>query len=251
MIAYRNSTLKDMVTQLLIRAKQHRIAENIDYETCRLFLNYAVRDVVSKTRAYKTWAYMNRINVANGSLLSQDMIKFVRVVLHDGDGDHKEARYADVKEFWTVTDTTRGNLWNIQSNMNPVFTIWGNVDLAPFTNPAPPDTRIWIYPLTYTGYMDCVMYPPEMIADTDLCLVPYDYEELVIYFAMIRLLYKLNNMTVLQAIEQTVQQEFAKITSSSAAANYTKKRELDSFVEPVSPFVPPPQEEGELRQVMK
>lgn len=251
MIGYRNSTLKELITQLLIRAKQHRVAENIDYETCRIFVNRAVRDVVSKTWAFKRWAYINRIPVADGVLLPQDYIQTVRVILHNGDNDYKDARKADVKEFWTVTDVNRGNLWNVSSNMNPIFMIWGAVDLNAYTTPAPPDTRIWIRPINYTGFMDCIMYPPEMVQDTDVCLIPYDYEELVIYYALLRLLYKLNSLTIISMIEPILQAELAKVQFAAAAEATTTKRELDSFVEPLSPFVPTPQPEGELPQVLK
>ena len=251
MIGYRNSNLKELITQLLIRAKQHRVAENIDYETCRIFINRAIRDVVSKTWSFKRWAYINRISVADGVALPQDYIQTVRVILHNGDNDYKDARKADVKEFWTVTDVNRGNLWNVSSNMNPVFMIWGMVDLNAYTTPTPPDTRILIRPINYTGFMDCIMYPAPLVNDTDVCLIPYDYEELVIYYALIRLLYKLNNLTVLSMIEPILQNELSKIQFAAAAETATTQRELDSFVEPLSPFIPAPQPEGELPQVLK
>lgn len=251
MIAYRNSTLSEMITGVLVKAKQHRVAENIDYETVRIFVNRAVREVVTRTWSFKRWGYYGSIPVVNGSLLPQEYIKFMRVILHNGDNIYKEARYADVKEFWTVTDINRGNAWNVRSDLSPIFTIWGNVDINPYNAPTAPDTRIWIRPTNYVGVLDCYMYPPELINDNDVVQIPYDFEELVLNLALVRLLYKLNSFSVIAAIEPAIQEEMKRITTAAQTSDYTEKRELDAFVDPIAPYVPKPQVDGEMKQVLK
>jgi hypothetical protein len=189
----------------------------------------------------------------------------VRVIVSkDGNPPYNEARYVDPREYYSLTDWQQNVSYLKCTVLNPIYTMWGQVLN---TNPigVPADGTIYIGPNTdnllgtvspdydypevdsMSGYMDCILAPLPLVNTTDVIGVPYDYENLVILSTLARVFSKFGEVSILKTLHLKINEEKGRISKLYQESQFTKKRDLDIFVEPVPPLSPLPDTPGELK----
>ena len=264
MIAFSPLTLKDIYDRVDIMLSQHRTAINLDYGTVVMFINRSVREALVKTLAYKDHAYINRFDVTTGApaayaallaagiALPANYIKYKRVMLTDGEEGFKEARYVDIREFFTLSDWYGRQSWDMATVENPIFTIWGPQDTTPGTPLIQSFPRIYIAPYTnavftnqtgtvpsgftyYTGtqlsgYMEAYMAPEDLVNAADQLPLPYEFEELIINLTIMRCLAKMES-TSLEFYRFQSSDEMSKLRKRYLERTATSKMDLEAFVD--------------------
>lgn len=259
MVNYSYITLGKAIDDIVLRIGKHRIPENMDWQMLAHFVNHAVYEVLATTLPYKDWAYIESVAVSNGSALPREYLKYVRCLLsNNGEKPYREARYVDVREYYTTTDWNRGQQWNIGSEKNPIYTIWttGNVltiylypNTLNLTGTAPTNT---VYPTAdMSGILEYYSMPPFAVLPTDILRIPYEYEEIVILSAMTRVYYKTGALQQIVETQTKIMKEKQKVIKLIMEKRDTEKRQLDSFIEPVVPMVDQKPLEGEFKEVLR
>lgn len=262
MLQYSNLTAKDAYEEVMFRSGRHRNAINADYDTVLGYLNWGVIDSLSKTLPYKDWAYVGRLIVQNRTAMPLDYIGVIRVLLSDGGAPpYNEARYVAPKEYNQLSNWRHAHAWNKGYVTSPIYTIWSDrvvaltqlsplsIYLYPNTEDVigTPPTNLFYPTVNVTGTMEYYQAPPPVVTDMDVLPIPYEFEDLVIWTALFRLLSSVADANIEQ-LYLRIMEESTKLIERFQEKKRTEKRELDSFQEPVIPEVPPQPEQGEAAQ---
>jgi len=230
MIPYSNITLNDVIDEVFLRLGQTRTGINIDWSSTRRMVNRSIKEVVSITSPYKSWAYLDRIVVSNGSALSVNLIVPIRLLVSEtGSPPYMEARKIDVREQYTVTDSNRSHSWNRDLNFSPVYYLWGDTSLTP-TN-----FVIYIFPSNFQGILEASVVPPDLVAGTSIIPVPYEFVELVILGTLARVYHRFK-------IEDMVITTFRKIAEKrdEILGKYIEERKVEELEQEVVAPAPSP-----------
>jgi hypothetical protein len=262
MITYTNRTLLEVYNEVMIRLGVHRTAENSDWGTVVKFINNSIYEVLARTLPYKDWAYVNNMNVVNATVLPVEFIKAIRVMLQkDRTSPYMEARYVSPKEFFSLSNWQKQQIWNQGLADSGIYTIWGSID---GNINGQQNLSIYVYPnnlyqtgvapngYSYnpdilTGYMEFYRAPAFLVNNADVLPIPYEFEDLVVNYTLLRIFAKTQNAIQLNFIQSLLAPELLRIQEMFNEKRKTEKRELDSFIEPVIPQVAPPPNEGEVQ----
>jgi hypothetical protein len=268
MILYKDIALKEFYNTIIMRMGKHRTEENSDYITIVNFINASIKETMKTTMMYKDWAYISTISVQHKTILPRNFVKPIRVLVStNGEAPYKEARMADPKEIYTVTDWRDLYSWNRATKQNPIYTIWGDRQMSLSAQAMPSRLSIYLYPNTeyqtgtapagyiyhnyeVLGIMDCYLMPDNIFEDSDILSIPYEFIELVVLLTLARCLSKTTPINILTDIQQQVMVEQQRITSLFTKNRIAGKKQLTSYIEPVQPLVPPPPVQGEAPQVL-
>lgn len=262
MTRYSFITLGDIYHDVILRLGNHRNAENISQDLVVMYINRAIREVMSITMPFYEWGYKSSMYVSNKTILPTTYLDYIRVLCSaSGAPPYNEARYIDPKEWFTITNWQRAQAWNQGSFIRPVFTIYGldvdNLDA---------DTRlaIYLYPntdnISISGPPPGYRYPnqnmegileyyraPDYISDMDeIIQIPYATEDLLINYSLSRVYAKLTDPEKMQEVMLEITKWKASIQKLYQEKREKEKRNLESFVEIEPPLAPAPPEEGEL-----
>src|SRR5574343_491275 len=207
MIRYTSITLAQAVDEVMLRLSKQNITLQLDWQTVATFVNRARREVLSKTLPFKDWAYvLHDVPVEHGrrlpdiqtllfpaanpvnlpiTPLSYIFIKPIRVVLaannnattpYTNANQFNEARFADAREFFTLSDWRQRQAWNMATYTDPIYTLWGtrNTQLDPFGAPndhiiffAAPNTGASIVTADHAAINAVVPQSTQSANDTD------------------------------------------------------------------------------------
>lgn len=184
-------TFKSAIDEVLLRCEQLRIAINLDSQHVRRFIASARREVMALAQPFKDWAFIKHFAIADGIELPQDFIAPVRVQLKTSLATtYTDSRRLDVREWQRLTATTGGNTYNQALAVQPVYMLWGASDAAD-ADFATKGVVIYVAPAGVSGYIEySASYDDSAIADDDTLNVPYEYENLVILSALVRVAMK-------------------------------------------------------------
>lgn len=243
MIEYATISVSNVIQEGIARLGKHRDEINLGWESLISMVNAAEREIELLTLPYKEWSYIAKMYIGDGMAVPQNFIKHIRVMLQiDADGSYREGRYVDIKELFTLSDDNLKNKFLAASQLNPIFTFWGN---EPANNTTDETLyTIYIKPDTMTGYME-YYYTPDFQNGSDVIYIPYEFEELLVLSFVTRLLVKLQDYTLLVRYNQDLMQERLKVIEFVQQKKHTRQRELDSFVDMVLPYVSPQPEPNE------
>lgn len=275
MITYTNRTLREVYDEVIVRMGQHRTTENTDWETVVKFINNAINEVLVKTLPYKDWAFVRTIPIANLTVLPVEFIRPIRVMLQRNENSpFIEARHVAPREYFSLIDWHKQQLWNQAIHFVPLYTIWGGIDLVTAGLPpippvitTPQNTVIHIFPNTayYTGappvgytyhnydlqgFMEYYGSHIFLTNDTDIIPLPYELEDLLVNCTLLRIFAKTANAMQVQFIQSLIVPEILRIQAMYQEKRRTERRELDNFIEPVVPTIPAPPDQGEFRSKM-
>ena len=251
-------TLRRLIDQVLVVTDKQRLNTNMDWDSLVVLANRAAKEVIVQTIPYKDWAYTSQINVGPVSTtLPQNYLKFIRVMLSPtGSAPYYQARYVAVKEFHRLTNWNQAHDYNRSYEKNPIFTIWAQKDIAgnnrllclvapnqlDQTGTAPSwaeyDTS------AYQGVMEYHLVP-EIVNPTDPIQVPYDYERLLVLKTLERVYQRTDAPMLFEETQRQITEERKRLVDLFLEKRRTEKRDLDSFTEPVIPFVQPQPQPGE------
>lgn len=280
MIQFVPMTLKACIDRIMMAVSQYRTAVNLDEGTVIMFINRSIREALLKTLAFKDFAYISTFPVTNGAplntnvaanvttmrsdgrILPANFLRPKRVILRPSDAadtdTYTEARFVDVKEFFTLSDWYKRQTHNRATVQNPIYTIWGQQGTALFPNanslPTQSVPRFYCAPYTnavfndqtgtvptgfsyYTGgelegFMDAYLAPQDVSAYTDILPVPFEFEELVITLTILRVLVKMEE-TNLMFYKMKSAEELAKAKRRYLEYKQTDRIQLESFVDTV------------------
>ena len=226
MIQYSPITLEEAVNETLLRLGQFRTAVNLDRQTVELFVNKSRREVLTKTLPYKDWGYITHVPIQHlgeqgqAGGVPKNFIRMVRVVL-SGLGVNAEARYADPREFFTLSDVRSGQSWNRGTHRNPVYTLWGGVA---------PARGIVFYsaPTALSGTAECYCGFEDAVQPTDRLRIPAEFENLVVTGAVARCLQKLGETARLVEVQKKSQDEQMRLRSLFAEKTETERIGLEA-----------------------
>lgn len=260
MVQYSNLTYNDAWAEIMMRLGRNRNQINIDYETGMRYVDWAIREALTKTLPYKDWAYVNSIPVVHRQPLPADYVGTIRVLLTaDGAPPYNEARKVAPKEYFELTSWRYAHHWNRGFRSAPIYMIWAtnvislavmspiviylypNLDriqgqqLEPYVNPTATVSGVWEY----------YQAPRPIAFGTDVLRIPYEFEDLVIITAVDKFLRNVQGADIRMSY-QRIAEETQRIVALFQEKRKTDKRKLDNFVEPVVPEYPPQPEEGEV-----
>lgn len=237
MLNYTQLTMGKLVEEVVFRLTQFRNEVNTDYFTIAHLANHAVNEIMTKSLPYKDWAYISTINVANGTLLPREFLKEIRVMLF-GATKNIEARYSTPMELSNVTDTFYGVSQNTAYLIQPIYTLWGQIESAPTYTPS--QLFIYLRPITMTGIIDCYVAPQFNYSENYLIPIPYEFEESVISGTLFRALQRIGLNKEANIVYSMIEQERIKALELLKAKKQTEVMNLDSFDLPVPPNAPVP-----------
>ncbi len=233
MIQYQSMTVGEALDEILDKVSQFQTASNLDTLTVWMFLNRARREVFARTLPFKESAYIKRANITNGAALPSDYTRPVRVLLRSGSGEYSEARAAQPKEWWTLTNTSRPNLINGATTKYPIYMVWGG------TSATDDDVHIYCAPSGVTGIIEYYAaygdLPKDGGGNPDLTAslnVPYEFENLVIQSALLRCYSRIAEKGKLAEAFENVQAEYAKLRMNFANKIATDATNIKSLVDP-------------------
>lgn len=243
MIQYSKITLKGLIDEVLIRLGDHRSDINLDWKTLVNYVNHSVKEVSSLVMPYDGQSFLRRIeDIENGDSIPREFVRTSRLLVEKEAGVFYEARDVDIKEYFSVTNSVNIHDFNHSYDYAGIYTFWGQAD----TGADPIDFRIYIYPDDLTGILDYYSMPAEITQDNDVVPLPEEYIEMVVYGTMQRVYARTTQHAQIMEIQRRLAAEKMKIMELYVAKRETEKRELDSFVEPVVPFIPSKPTEGEV-----
>jgi hypothetical protein len=265
MVAYSNMTLMQTYHRVMDLIQAYRTVENIDWYSLVNDMNRAIKETIMTTLPYKQWMNVSSINIAHLQVLPRNFIRPIRLITSaNGGPPFIEARYVKPAEYFNLTDWQSSNPWNRCSLVNPLYTLFGQEFQATLPNGTPTALTMYIAPnqthyqspvitnntpqvASMSGILDCYLMPPDIRLSTDTLPIPYECENMVIMLTAIRVLSKIGDIQPLQSIYQKVLSERKVILAAFKEQIRTEKRELDSFVEPITPLVEAPPQPGEYQ----
>lgn len=211
--------------------KKYDTGLNIDWGTFCNMSYRALVSVMSKTTAFKQWAYRNEVTLSNASgvySLPDDYIRMIRVSVKDSGGAVTDARYTNIREWYSVT-LDEYNMWNLGLEANPVYTVWGT------TNGTEPHRMgLKVYPPPATTYTTITYYanPVQSEGLNDVVGVLADYETLYLTELVIRIMniYGLGDKA--EYLENELQQGIQVLAMANMELNKTEKERQDVTLEP-------------------
>lgn len=257
MVSYSNITLGEVFHEVMSAMNKYRSGMNFDFASIANYVNRAVIEVVMKTLPFKDWAYTSSFNVTNRTQLPTNYLSYQRVLLsEDGNAPYREARYVDIREYYSTTNWLNGHSWNRSMVSKPIFTIWGTGRPSRPTILLSPNTEYqtgiqpsgFIYDtIDVSGILEYHPAPDKVLKSTDVLPIPYEFEDMVILSTLMRVYAKVGASELLQNVQVKFTTESTKISEMFIERRRTAKRELDSFIEPVVPLVAASEEQGELK----
>lgn len=258
-IQYSPKTLQQATDQVMLLASQHKTAINLDWQTAALFVNRAVREVVSKTLPYKDWSDISTVTVTNGGLLPANFIRPIRLLVSaGGEPPFREARFVDVEDFFSLSNWYRKQSLNAASTLFPIYTLWGPRDIAVNTPAAQSTLRIYIAPYTnslftnetgtapagysyYTGtelsgQLDCYLLPTDLTNPASVLPVSYEYEGLVIMYALMRVYAKIENYAKLQEVQKQSTEEQMRLRKEFMEKRDKERETLEALLDAPQPM---------------
>jgi hypothetical protein len=167
--------------------------------------------------------------------------------------EYEEARYIDPKEYFVMSDWRSRQSWNSATQIYPTYTMWGAK-----TNPSvsTPDDHLYFYASpnadaqgymnwqtgtapegfkyhthNMEGLMDCYVGYPETYNLTDKLLIPYEFENLLIVYTMMRCLAKVGNSARLKQYHENSVAEQKRLREMFATSKINVKRNLESLAD--------------------
>lgn len=250
MVNFYEITLGDLYLEVVVRLGNQR-NEHLDWTTITLFINRALQEVAISTLQYKEWYFTKTIDVTDGMALPLDYIKFTRVICNQTAGHYFEARYCDPKEF-NALDYWKQTGWTRRTYENPIFTLWGSpvsIYLSPSTRTQTGTAPQGYYyvPSTVTGKLEYYTLPARLVNPTDAVQIPYDYFDYIVLATMRRVCSYVSDPQMLVSIQRELGGATQKIINRYSEVRKVERRQIDSFIEPVIPIVPPTSQEGEAK----
>ena len=249
MITYSSLRMIDVYQIVFSNINNIRKASNIDYTTIKKYINDSIKCIIASTLPYKDWEYVARLSVSHQTQLPREYIKHLRVLLSEtGSPPYSEARYVDPLEYHYLTDWYQGHSWNKASKTHPVFTLWGTVDvngnsrltiyLAPNTDDqtGTVPTGYTYYTYTMSGFMEYYAFPADLINDTDLIGIPYEYEDYFLNYVLSKVYSALGEKDMTLNVYKQLMAEQSKIVKLYQEKIRTEKRELESYTDETIPI---------------
>lgn len=228
---YSPITLGEAYNHIATFLKKYDTGLNMDWGT---FCNASYRaliSIMSKTTPFKQWAYRSELTATNASgvyEIPSDYIRMIRVSVPDSVGAVTDARYINVREWYSVTGDEY-NMWNIGISHNPVYTLWGLTDM---TEPHKLGMRVYPVPATTNVTITYYSSPAKVEGIDDVVGVLADYETLYLTEVIIRLMniYGLGSKT--EYLENELQQGIQVVSMANMELDKTEKERQDISFEP-------------------
>ena len=253
MLAYNAYTLRQAVDQLMLLLGQHRTAVNLDLGTAILMVNRGWKHVATRLIPLQEWMWFERMNVEWGTQLPPNFLRPRRALLSPtGEPPYVEARYVDIREFWTLSDWYRGQVWNSATLLSPIYTIagvrdttgtaTGPIQLAFYSAPYNMDTPDSLPPgfskpipdevgVDYLkGIFEYYAMPRDVVDMDEEIPLPLEFQNYAIYVAMLYAVMKYNPQA-LGAIAQVVAKVEQELKEAIVRQRREKREQLGSFVE--------------------
>lgn len=227
MISYLNILLADAVYEIQSRIRHYRNSFNYDWGSVVNALNGAIAEVTSIAAPFYPTAYKRRFEVTSGQSLSQFYIKHERLYVYDEDAVLREARYADPKELYSVTDFDKNTIWNQATLDNPIYTVFGN--RIYFTN-LPLLSLDIVADSVAVGIFEAYYFPFPVSLDGDIIVCPVEYIELVYLHAITRLYNKGENIDYINVVYREIELLTNSLYERNRKANEVQEQQLESFV---------------------
>lgn len=244
---YSNITLKELFDTVILRAGNQRNNENIGWSSTVQLINRAIRETVISVLPYKDYAFIEQVSVANGTILPWRYIKSIRMLLSaSGDPPYWEARYANPKEYFSVSNWKLKHSWNQSVINNPIYTIWGSgaslIEHSQVTVYITPNTAYQTgtapsgynyYTDDFAGILEFYSTPPDISLETDEVPIPYEFIELVVLSTLIRLYARTGQKELLQIKQKQIVEERNNVLRLFRERNNMENRNLIGYREPV------------------
>lgn len=227
MISYTTIRLADAVFEIQSRVRHYRNSFNYDWGSVVTALNGAIAEVTSLALPYSPTAYKQRLEVTSGQRLGASFIKHERLYVYDEDAVLREARYADPKELFKVTDFDMSTIWNEVSLDNPIYTIFGNIIY--FSN-MPIQSFDIVKDSSSIGIFEGYYFPNPVSLDGDRIVCPTEFIELIYLHTLTRLYNKGENINYISVLYREIELLSNSLIERNRKANEIADQQLESFV---------------------
>jgi len=226
MITYHQVTLIEIVNEVLGRLQTYQKPTNIDWQEIVNAVNQSIIEAVSFCYGLIPEAFIEQSTVTNGSFMGERFIKEINLLVIDGNGIYRDARYANPTEIYNTTDERTRTSWVHSIEDNPIYTMFGNRVYIVNTTDRDP-----IVTSTATGEFTYHAYPLKLYSDTDTLVMPYEYIELVYLHTLIRLLTPGESMEYMKVVYRELEMTESSLYQRNRQANVIEKAEIETMVE--------------------
>jgi hypothetical protein len=227
MIQYQGTTLKQLYDEVLIRLRTDRKAEAMDWTTTVKLINQAIGEVVDNVMPYKRISFLETLSVADLSVIPSRFITKNRLMCMIDEGDWIEARYVDIKEWFSLINQE----WNAGMLMQPIYTFWSITSVTPRLH----TLYIKIFPTTYTGILEYYAIPTVINLPTDIVPIPYEYMELVIALTLERIYMRIDEPALLQELHKEILGIRKEMLTQYVESKKVLEKEFEMYIEPTPP----------------
>ncbi len=258
MLSYKPLTLRQFIEAIILQMERYKLPYNYDYVTLIYQINLSIVEAVNLTYPFYSNHFITRLYVTHGTRLPNAFIKPVSLYVKYPNFSEEwyEARYVAPEEFGRVTNWNEFNVWARGIGINPVFTVFGDVVAA-----GQPSVSlcVYVYPNNENsiyvgnpkedvsslyeglqGRLECYAYPLVEPKNLDaILMIPYEVLHLVELLTMSKELSRLGLTEPLGELLQKIATYIDEISGLKDVEKTVKQREIDAFVEPAPPFVPP------------
>ncbi len=253
MITYTKHTVNDAMQDVLLRVRSYVNEYNIDHSHLFSAVMRATKKIANLVSSQTKTSFINTVTgLTNFSVLPLDFVEPTRLLVTitiNGNSSLYEARYINIREWFSLSFWDRRHSWNYGGATQPVYTWVVDANRNKILYLAPDNFWDPNFTGTTNATLDYFAFPNEMAFwPTSPLPIPEEFYELMILEAVEIFLsltsdnyYLLNNHKKLIEDKKSLLSKFIQQIIES-------KRELDSFVEPVPPLVNPPPVTGELPQ---
>lgn len=230
MIVYSSLTVGDIIAMVLDQVGQFRTALNLDVQTVWNFLSHSRREAMSRVLPFTTDTFMESATMQNAQPFPLGYVRTIRVLKIKEDNTGTEARYADPREWWRITNATIPHSFNRSSNEYPVYTVFGPITGNSYTlssGQTPNQQAVHFYASPSDGdyyveyvraYQGLPVVPPNNDPDLNAVIgVPYEMENLIIDGTVMRCYFRIGESKRFVFLYGEIKKEIARLRKYFAA----------------------------------
>lgn len=260
MVVYSKITIQRIYDELKLRLREFINPFNFDEDTIIYNIIAATNSLIYLLIPFKIWGFIRSVFVTHRAILPNDYIESFRCYVNAPVNlQWQEARRVSLREWFQVTSPNYSNIWNRARIETPIYCIGPvranlvqqrrlGIYIAPnteFIGPGntPPDIYNG-WPLI--GLLEYYAALPTNLTLNDVLPIPDEFQEPVILQTCIRFLSTVADPRLLESLHQKLYENKIMLVKKFYEIKKQQKKELDTFVEPITPLPFQPNPETEL-----
>ncbi|MGC8978634.1 hypothetical protein [Caldisericum sp.] len=243
MIPYRKTLIRDIMDEVVLRARNFINFYNYDSEFLLTQVIQSIRTTGFHLLPFRVWALTKQIPVTHRTTLPLDFISPIRLIIQEP--KLAEARLVDFREYYQLANWRYQHSWNKSTELNPIYCITGVshnkvIFIAPnndYQTGTPPPPLKYYTGAPLQGILEYHSVPNyNDLNENSYLPLPEEFKELVILETTIRFLSKVTDNYYLLNLHKNLVEKKTKLWDEYVKKLQSEYKEMDEFTEPIPPF---------------